>query len=199
MPRSVAAATAAVALALLAGCGGGDDHEAEQIASYRVAVPHASFPAEQRLAAPVELQIAVENTGRRTIPNVTATLATDGRRGSRAGAFVAESDVKGLASRTRPIWIVDEGPLSGDTAFGNTWALGSIAPGRTRTFTWRVVPVRAGRYKLRYLLTGSTSGRSQLRLQDGSLPRGSLPVRVDGKPNQVRVTPDGEIVVLPNS
>lgn len=199
MLRSATAATAAVALALVAGCGGDDDSDAEQPASYRVAVPVATFPAQQQLAHEITLEIAVRNTGSRTIPNVAATLLTSGADGTIAGAFSRIADEEGLASRTRPVWIVDEGPLNGETAFGNTWALGSIRPGRTRTFRWRVVPVRAGRYTLRYRLFGSTTGQSRLRLQNGQAPKGSLKVRVSGEPSQVRVTPDGRVVNVPPS
>jgi hypothetical protein len=194
--RGTAAAAAAVALTLAAGCGDADDGDGEQAASYRVAIPRAAFPARQSLAEHVELTLAVRNAGRRTIPNVAATLDTGGGR-TGVDAFASRSDEPGLASHSRPIWIVDEGPRSGDTAYANTWSLGAIAPGRTRTFTWRVVPVRAGRFELRYRLFGSTSGRSQLRLADGSAPDGSFRVRVSGKPAQVRVTPGGRIVSEP--
>jgi hypothetical protein len=197
MLRGATAATAAVALALAAGCGGDDEQGAEQPASYRVAVPVASFPAQQRLAREVTLEIAVKNTGSRTIPNVAATLLTGGADGTVAGAFSRISDGEGLSSRTRPVWIVDEGP--GETALGNTWALGSVKPGRTRSFRWRVVPVKAGRYTLRYRLVGSTTGESRLRLQNGSPPRGSLQVHVSGEPAVVTVTPDGRVVSEPPS
>lgn len=157
-----------------------------------------SFPERQQLAHPVELTIAVENTGRRTIPNVAATLHTGSGDGEPVDdAFSRRSDEPGLSSRTRPVWIVDEGPRNGDTAFGNTWALGSIKPGATRTFRWRVVPIRAGSYTLRYRLFGGASGRAHLRLANGAPPEGTLRVRVSGKPSQVRVTPDGRIVNVP--
>ncbi len=198
MLRSATVATAAAAMMLAAGCGD-DDTGAEQPASYRVAAPVATFPANQQLAHPVTLEIADKNTGRRTIPNVSASLLTGGQDGTLADAFSRVSTEEGLASRTRPVWIVDEGPLNGDTALGNTWALGSVAPNRTRTFRWRVVPVKAGRYTLRYRLFGSTSGQSRLRLQNGDAPKGSLKVRVSGKPSQVRVTPDGRVVSVPPS
>lgn len=196
MLRGATAATAAVALALAAGCGDSDENEGEPVATYRVAVPLETFPARQSLAEHVELKIAVRNAGDRTIPNVVATLATGGRAGAAADAFAASSEQAGLASRSRPIWIVDEGPANGDTAYANTWTLGSIRPGRTKTFTWSVVPVRAGHFELLYRLTGSTTGRSQLRLANGSAPRGSFKVRINGKPAQVRVTPDGRIITV---
>jgi hypothetical protein len=195
--RGATAATAAVALAL-AGCGGSDAPTAEQSATYSVAIPHRSFPARQSLAEHVQLRLVVRNEGARTIPNVAATLETgSGADGAAVEAFGSRLDEAGLASRSRPVWIVDDGPVSGDTAYANTWALGSIRPHDKRSFTWRVVPVRPGRYTLRYRLTGSTTGRSQLRLADGDAARGSFTVHVSGKPAEVRVTPDGRIVSVP--
>jgi hypothetical protein len=197
MLRGATAAAAAVAVAL-AGCGGSSAPTPEQSATYQVAIPLKAFPARQSLAERVELQLAVRNTGSQTIPNVAATLeAGGGPDGTAVQAFGAHVDGKGLASHSRPVWIVDDGPLSGDTAYANTWALGAIRPHRTRTFTWRVVPVRAGRYTLHWRLTGSTTGRSQLRLSDGGAADGSFTVDVSGKPAQVRVTPSGKIVSAP--
>jgi hypothetical protein len=194
MLRGAAAATAAVALAL-AGCGGSDGPATEQTAFYSVAIAQRSFPARQSLAEHVQLKLGVRNMGSHTIPNVAATLETgSGPDGAAVEAFSSRLDDAGLASRSRPIWIVDRGPHSGDTAYANTWALGPIRPHTTRTFVWSVVPVRAGRYTVRYRLTGSTTGRSQLRLSDGDAPHGSFAVRVSGKPASVRVTPDGRIV-----
>jgi hypothetical protein len=191
--RGTTAAAAAVALAF-AGCGGAEKPPEPSI-TYSVAIPVRSFPAKQLLAEHVQLRIDVRNEGSRAIPNVAATIsAGGGSDGTAVEAFGSELEGKGLASHSRPVWIVDDGPLSGDTAYANTWALGAIAPHKTRSFTWSVVPVRAGSYTLRYSLTGSTTGRSPLRLADGGAARGSFTVRVSGKPAQVRVTPDGRIV-----
>lgn len=194
MLRGATAAAAAVALAL-AGCGGADAPEPEASATYSVAIPVRSFPARQSLAEHVQLRLDVRNESTRTIPNVSATIET-GTGADDAGviAFSSRLDAKGMASTSRPVWIVDDGPLSGDTAYANTWALGSIRPHATRRFIWNVVPVRAGHYKLRYRLTGSTTGRSQLRLANGDAAGGSFEVDVSGKPATVRVTPDGRIV-----
>ena len=163
--------------------------------TYSVSMPVRSFPSRQLLAQHVQLRLDVTNEGSRAIPNVAATISTgSGPHGATVTAFGSELEGKGLASHSRPVWIVDDGPASGDTAYANTWALGAIAPHRTRSFTWSVVPVRAGRYTLRYYLTGSTTGRSPLRLADGSAARGSFTVVVNGKPPKVRVTPDGRMV-----
>jgi hypothetical protein len=192
--RGATAAAAAVALAL-AGCGGADESPAEQSITYSVAIPVRSFPARQLLAEHVQLRIDVRNEGSRAIPNVAATIsAGGGADGTAVEAFSSRLKGKGLASHSRPVWVVDDGPASGDTAYTNTWALGAIEPHKTRSFTWSVVPVKAGRYTLTYSLTGSTTGRSPLRLVNGGAARGSFTVQVSGKPPQVRVTPGGRIV-----
>jgi hypothetical protein len=181
----------------LAGCGSARP-AAEQSATYSVAIVQSSFPARQLLANRVELTLAIRNTGTRTIPDVAATLEAGGRAGaSGVVAFGSRLDATGMASYSRPVWVVDDGPVSGDTAYANTWALGAIRPHAKRTFTWRVAPVKAGRYLLRYRLVGSTTGRSQLRLANGDAPHGTFAVTVSGKPPATRVTPDGRIVSAP--
>jgi hypothetical protein len=197
MLRGATAAAAAVALAL-AGCGGSDAPQPEQAATYSVAIPVKSFPARQLLARHVQLRLDVRNLSTRAIPNVAVTIDTsDSPNGAGVETFGSRLDEKGLASHSRPVWIVDDGPVSGETAYANTWALGTIRANDTRSFTWSVVPVRAGRYTLRYRFTGSTTGRSQLRLENGDAAGGKLTVQVSGKPPQVRVTPDGRIVSVP--
>jgi len=196
MLRGATAAVAAAALVLV-GCGGSGGGGGEPAATYQVSA-RASFPARQTLAEHVALRIAVRNGGTRTIPNVTATIETGTpSQGTAVAAFGAYLSGAGLASHSRPVWVVDAGPVSGDTAYANTWALGAIRPGRTRTFVWHVTPIRAGSYTVRYRLAGSVTGRSQLRLANGSAPVGALKVQVSGAPETVRVTPSGRIVSVP--
>jgi len=190
--RCTTAAAAAVALTL-AGCGSSAP-KPEPAATYPVAT-QASFPTRQSLAQHVVLRITVANTGARTIPNVAATLTMAGATAVQAfGANLSGSD---LATHSRPVWIVDAGPVNGDSAYANTWSLGAIAPHHARTFAWHVTPVRAGRYTLDYRLTGSLTGRSQLREANGDAARGTLAVVVSGKPPTIRVTPGGRIVSVP--
>ena len=197
MPRGALAAAAAVALAF-AGCGSSAHLSGEQAAIYSVDLPEHSFPVHQQLAAPVELRLAVRNAGSRPIPDVAATIEMGGGAdGTAVAAFGSNLSDPQLSSHSRPVWIVDAGPSDGDTAYANTWTLGPVAPGRTRVFVWRVVPVRSGSYTVRYKLTGSLTGRSQLRLADGSAPHGSFTVHVSGKAATVRVTPDGRIESVP--
>jgi hypothetical protein len=95
------------------------------------------------------------------------------------------------------VWILDDGPSGGDSAASNTWALGRLAPHRTRTFTWRVAAVEPGRYKLTYRLSGSLSGRSQLSLPGGRAPQGTFRVSISPGAASTRVTPGGRIVRVP--
>jgi hypothetical protein len=199
IPRGATAISAAVALALASGCGGGARQDAgESHATYSVAVPVASFPAHQGLAQRSEMRIAVRNVGEHTIPNVAATIQTAGR-GTTVEAFARHTDQPGVQSSSRPVWVVEDGPSNGDTAGSNTWALGPLRPGATKTFVWRVAAVEAGRYTLTYRLAGSLNGGSQLRLRSGAVPQGSFTVAIDRKPGQVRVRPDGTIVRVPGT
>jgi hypothetical protein len=195
--RAPATTVAAVALALVAGCGGGERQDAgETSANYPVAVQEASFPAHQRLAQRSELRIAVRNAGSRTIPNLAVTIEAAGL-GTEVTAFGRLAGESGLATRSRPVWIVDSGPGGGDTAYANTWALGPLPPHRTKRFTWKVAAVRSGHYKLTYRLAGSLTGGSAVRQEDGDVVGGSFEVDVTRAPAEVRVTRDGRFVDEP--
>jgi hypothetical protein len=195
--RAATAAAAAALLALAGGCGGGTRQDAgEQGATYPVEVVRASFPSHQDLAQHAQLQIAVRNAGDRTIPDLAATIEAAGR-GTSVAAFGRHAEGVGFASSSRPVWIVDAGPSGGDTAASNTWALGPLAPHRTRTFVWHLAAVEPGRYAITYRLSGSLSGKSQLSLPDGHAPQGTFTVAISPRAAQIRVTPGGRIVSVP--
>jgi hypothetical protein len=192
-------ATAAVALALGSGCGGGKRQDAgEARASYPVAVPAATFPAHQRLAQRSTLRIAVTNVGTRTIPNLAATIEAAGR-GTTVEAFAGPAEAANVQSSSRPVWVIEDGPVNGDTSDANTWALGPLRPGATTTFAWRVAAVKPGRYHVTYRLSGSLTGLSTLRLRSGAVAQGSFAVAISGRPTQTQVRPDGTIVLVPGT
>jgi hypothetical protein len=192
-------ASAAVALALGSGCGGGNRQDAgEARASYPVAVPLATFPVRQSLAQRSALRIAVRNAGTRTIPNVAATIEA-ARRGTTVEAFGGPAEAANVQSSSRPVWVIEDGPVNGETAGANTWALGPLRPGATKTFVWRVAAVQPGRFQVTYRLSGSLTGRSRLRLSGGGVPQGSFAVAVSGRPVQTQVRPDGTIVIVPGT
>ena len=177
----VCAALGAVAVA---GCGGGGasarQDADEPRGTWTVDVVEAEFPSTQRLARQETMRIRVRNEDDRPLPNVAVTV----------NGFSYRSEQAGLADPTRPVWILDNGPRGGTTAYTNTWALGRIPPGETKTFEWRATPVRAGQHRLTYRVSAGLDGKAKARLAGGDAPSGSFSVRVDRKPSDARVDPD---------
>jgi hypothetical protein len=54
---------------------------------------------------------------------------------------------------------------------------------------WRVTPLLTGTHKLDYAVAADLAGAARTRLADGEPPRGSIVVRVDGRPPRARVDP----------
>ena len=171
----------------LAGCGGGAKRQDadEPRGTWKVDVVSAKFPERQRLAQAEEMVIRVRNREQRAIPNIAVTVEGFGRR----------SEQPGLADPNRPVWIIDDGPRGGTTAYTNTWALGRIPAGQTKTFRWRVTPVEPGDHELSYRVSAGLDGKAKARLADGGRPEGRFSVSVSRRPSQSRVDPDsGEVI-----
>jgi hypothetical protein len=185
-----AAALAAVAGA---GCGGSDRQDADEPAGdFPVEVTAASFPARQRVSRPATMKIAVRNAGRRAVPGVAVTLFKTGG-GTQAAAFAQTSEQPGLASSSRPIWIVQDGPRGGDTVYANTWSLGPLAAGKTKTFAWDVTPIRGGRYSISYRVAAGLTGRARAVAPGGGPVGGRFSVRIDDTPATATIAPDGAV------
>jgi hypothetical protein len=176
---------AVCAALLVAGCGGGERQDAnEPEGTYEVEVVDASFPTKQVLAKQNELAIEVRNTGQEALPNVAVTV----------DSFARASEQAGLADPERPVWIVDTSPKGGTTAYTNTWALGALAAGQSKTFTWRVTPVRAGTHRVKYRVAAGLNGKAKAVVSGGAEPAGEFVVDVSDKPAQARVNPEtGEV------
>jgi hypothetical protein len=178
----------AACAALVAGCGGGDDARQdadEPSGTWTVDVVKAQFPRSQRLAEQSTLKISVRNTADKAIPNLAVTV----------DSFSARSEQPGLADAQRPLWIVDDSPRGGTTAYTNTWALGKVAPNQTKTFEWKVTPVRAGTHKVSYRVAAGLDGKAKARLDGGEQPAGTFTVKVSDEPSQARVDPEtGEVI-----
>jgi hypothetical protein len=192
----VAAGLCALAFA---GCGGGTRQDAgETAATYTVDVVKASFPLSQRIAGQSRMDITVNNSGAKTIPNIAVTVeGADGAAPSQAFG-VADQQV-GLADSSRPIWIVDRGPYGGDTAYVNTWTLGALRPHQEKTFTWYVTPTVAGTHTVRYRVAAGLNGKAKAQLAGGGAPAGTFTVAVSAKPAGVRVSPNGDVTSSPPS
>ncbi len=110
-------------LVAVSGCGGGESQDAnEPEGTYRLEVADASFPEEQGIAEQTTMRIRVRNPAQRTVPNVAVTVETKGAKaGDGVTAFGQKSDDSRLADQNRPVWILDQEPVGGTSAYANTW------------------------------------------------------------------------------
>jgi hypothetical protein len=193
--RGVATALLAVSALTAAGCGGGERQDKnEKSGTFDVAVVDAKFPTKQSLAKQTEMQITVRNAGQETIPVVAVTLGETGPDGQVKG-LTQRSAQTGLADSSRPVWIVDEAPKGGETAYVGTWALGALPAGQTRTFTWKLTAVVPGAHTVKYTVAAGLDGKAKAQLASGGVPSGTFDVNVSGKPAASRVDPDtGKVI-----
>jgi hypothetical protein len=195
----------ALVSALAGGCGESSHADAgEPKGRFTVQIANASFPAKQAVARPAALRLAVRNTGARTLPDVTVAVTS----------FYYTSDYPHLASRKRPVWVVNRGPGqvanppvetvqtdppgSGTTANYDIWALGPLRPGATRSFVWNVSPVKPGVHRIAYRVYAGLGGKAQAQLADGASPAGSFTVHIADRPPPTHVDPTtGKVVPGP--
>lgn len=181
MRRRTAIALSALA-GVAAGCGGGERQDADEPkGTFKVEVVNASFPAQQRLAGQSEMVVEVRNADTRRIPNLAVTLQP---------GFSVRSNRTDLADPNRPVWIVDDGPVGGTTAYTNTWALGALEPGETKKFVWKVTPVRTGSHEIRWRIAAGLDGKAKAEAAAGGTPEGLFAVTIDGEPAQATVDPE---------
>jgi hypothetical protein len=192
---AVAAAALAALAAVAAGCGGDRQDADEPSGQFRVQVTGAHFPARQALSQESVLRIAVHNADRRSVPDVAVTVQTQpkGSPGTAPEAFGhPNSGDTRLADDARPVWIVDDQPGNGETAYTNTWALGTMSPGETKTFRWKLLPVKAGQYTVSWRVSPGLDGKA--RAKQGERVRGAFAVTIANKPVPARVDDDGNVV-----
>lgn len=199
--KARAAVTAFTAAVAFAGCGGGGERqdENEPEGTFRVDVVRAEFPDEQKLAKRSNLEIEVRNADTKTIPNVAITVKGFDRR---------KEDPR-LADPERPIFVVngvpeligglpesrEAAPRGGETAFVDTWALGELKPGESKTFEWSVTAVDAGPYKLTYSVSAGLDGKAKAVLASGQPPTGVFSGVIAEEPPDSRVADDGRTVI----
>jgi hypothetical protein len=192
--RSRPTIAALAATVLVAGCGGSPrQDEAEPSGSFRLEVADAKFPASQSIAESATMEVQVRNAGRKAAPNVAVTVETDpAKAGAGTVAFGQRVDDDRLSDPERPVWVVDEGPTGGDSAATNTWALGRLRGGQTKTFRWKVTAIQPGSYTIKYRISPGLNGKA--KLAGGGPTDGSFKVRIDDKPVPARVNDKGEVV-----
>jgi len=185
---------ALAATVLVAGCGGAPrQDEDEPSGSYRLEVAGAKFPASQSIAESATMEVQVRNADSKAAPNVAVTLETDPvKAGEGTVAFGQRVDDDRLSDPERPVWVVDEGPTGGDSAATNTWSLGRLEAGQTKTFRWKVTAVEPGDYTIKYRISPGLNGKA--KLASGGRTDGAFKVSIDDKPVPARVDDDGNVV-----
>lgn len=210
---------------MASGCGGGaaaqDANEPE--AEYDVEVTEASFPEDQKLAKDSVLEIEVENTDSRTIPNINVSV--DGFDYKLRDPDAPDEIDPAVADPRRPIFVVEQSPVEylrdrfptnqslvdrevdppagggkpwgeGDTAYVNTFSLGELPAGETALFRWAVSAVKPGPFELRYEVSTGFDGKSVAVGPDGEPPSGSFSGVVSSEAPRARVNEgDGETVI----
>jgi hypothetical protein len=211
---SVGLAAGAVCVALLlAGCGAARQDANEPSGTYHVSIVKASFPKRQTVSAATTMTITVRNDDTKTVPNLTVTVTTNSRdgaissttQGAAANGFNYISTQPGLSNPRRPVWIldnvvIDKIPHSGITADNATWAVGPLAPGAMRTFSWQLTPVKTGIWSVGYRVDAGLNGKAVAALANGQPPTGVLNARIANVPPQSRVDPNtGRVIRRPPS
>lgn len=192
----------AVAALAFAGCGGGGERQDanEPEGDFRVEVVRAEFPERQKLAKRSRLEIVLRNADDREIPNIAVTLNGLDRR----------KDNPELADQRRPVFVVngrfeefgnieDAQSQTPDgienPSYVNTWSLGPLAPGESKSFEWDVTAVWAGPYELDYTVAAGLTGKARAVDENGEIPRGVFTGRISDDAPQTRIAADGESIV----
>ena len=201
MRGRIAFLASAAALAALSGCGGDDrQDENEPEGDFEVEVVEASFPSEQKLAKRSQLVIVVRNVDTEKIPNVAITMK---------GLDYRKDDPE-LADQRRPQFVVNgrfkefgniedaqsraPGGIENPT-YVDTWALGPLEPGESKSFEWDVTAVRAGPYELRYSVSAGLDGKARAVDETGKAPQGIFTGTVSDAAPQTRIAADGKTIV----
>lgn len=187
--RWVAPAALASLLAL-SGCGNDESERqgaGDRAGTYEVEVVTASFPRRQQLAQTQTLRLTVRNSGAETIPGLAVSLE----------GITMLNEQAGLADPRSAVWIVDEAPRAGVTAYVSTWSLGELPPNEEQEYVWRMTPVVPGRHTLSWRVAGNLTGSAKTQLAGGEVPEGTFNVRVRSAPRPTRVNPETGAIVRP--
>jgi hypothetical protein len=185
----------------VAGCGGGERQDAnEPSGQYKVEVVSASFPEKQKLAKRSQLEIVVRNTDTKDIPNIAVTMKGLDRR----------KNDPDLADQRRPVFVVNGkfkqfGNIEDAQAktpngvenptYVDTWSLGPLRPGESKSFKWDVTAVQAGPYELSYSVAAGLDGKARAVDPSGKTPEGVFAGTISDAPPQTRIAADGKTIV----
>ena len=190
----------AVSAVAIAGCGGDDrQDENEPEGDFKVEVVSASFPEEQKLAKRSELEIVVRNADTKEIPNIAVTLKGLDKR----------KDDPDLADQRRPVFVVNGqfkefGNIEDAQAktpngvenptYVDTWSLGPLKPGESKSFKWDVTAVQAGPYELNYAVAAGLDGKAKAVDTAGQPITGVFSGTISDVAPQTRIADDGKTI-----
>jgi hypothetical protein len=182
------------------GCGGGERQDAaEDEASYEIAIVDATFPERQVLAEQSELEITVRNDSDEAAPDVAVTLKGLNRRIDNPNVQDPNRPVFMIASDPAEIGGYQEvklaAPEGGQTALVDTWALGELEPGATKTFRWRLTAVKPGPFELDYAVAAGLGGNAKAVGPGDAQPQGAFKGTITSKAPASRIASDNSTVI----
>jgi hypothetical protein len=202
--QAIATGFAALAVAALLGACGSSSSDTEPTGTFHVKVTEASFPTEQKLGQTALLQLAVRNTGKRTVPALTVSFTIAGKQGVDSSLpFGVRDPQVGLAQPERPVWVLAQTyprlhgsskPGGASTSSPKTFSLGELKPGETTDAVWKLSAVRSGKYTLLYSIDAGLSGNAKAKTDNGVRPGGSFATEISERLPETEVTDSGEIV-----
>lgn len=204
----VLATLAALSSGTLLACGGGGGGERQDAGipegDYTVRILDANLERAQRLGKATQMRLGVRNTGNETIPDLAVTVIVLGEQGEASrDAFAYRDPQQNLNRHERPIWILEPGypVLAGErvlgsarTASARTFSFGELPAGETAEAIWKLTPVKAGRYRLRYEVNLDIQGAGQIEAEGGGSASGVVAARIKPAPQQLRVDQRGRVV-----
>ncbi len=217
---TVGATIALITLALgLAACGSGTPQDADEPSGeFPAQVSKASFPHHQVLANATNLELAIENAGQQTIPDLAVTIHTGKIKagvtatGTGQGSFSIRLNNPSLANPNRPVWILENqypklltpglkakdihrAPSAGaEAAQTDTFQFGALPAGESRHIVWHLTPVMAGSYTVHYEVAAGLEGQAKAIGPGGGPVKGQFPVDISTKLPPTCVTGAGRVV-----
>ena len=179
-----------------------------------------SGDGEEDLAEEVEqeLQEELEDAGsddEEAQTEAELTVDEDAQLSVAEGSFSTISLQPGLASPSRPVWILEQGyptlvgaeippgppgelaAASPATAVQtNTFAWGVLEPGDDIDMVWKVTAVQPGTYTVHYRVAAGLQGNAVAVTDDGGDPEGEFVVQITDAPPQTRVNEAGKVVPI---
>jgi hypothetical protein len=198
------AATAALALTVVA-CGGESSSDAnEPSGTFRIKVTAASFPTSQRLGETSLMRLGIRNTGKRAVPALTVNVSIAGKEGQTSTLpFAIHDPQPELAQPDRPVWVVaahypkfdgSSAPGGAESSNQKTYDFGPLKPGKTTNVVWKLSAVKSGHYDLLYAIGAGLGNQAKAETGGGIKPGGSFSVQISPARLDKEVNARGEVV-----